>query len=180
MAESGDPAQRFFSNRGEDMISELRTRLTRELDDLVEELTVHLPARLGGEHSTDDYRACVDLQRAFQARVHFLHGTLSALDGVSPGMLPARGAGFGSRVRLIDLDTGARIEYTLMVGDSIDLDAGQISLASPVGQALLGRGEGAEVVVATPAGRRRLRILSVERLEDGLGRQREPPAVRVA
>ena len=140
------------------MISELRKCLTRELDDLVEEPTV----------------------RDVQARVRFLHAVLSAVDSVQPGMLPARGAGFGSRVALLDLDGGARLDYTLMAGDAIDLDAGQVSLLSPVGQALLGRVEGEEVSVRTPAGRRRLRVLAVERLEEGLPREREAPAVRVA
>jgi transcription elongation GreA/GreB family factor len=93
---------------------------------------------------------------------------------VQPWMLPEEGAGFGSRVRLLDLDSGARLDYTLMAGDAIDLDAGQISLASPVGQALLGRGEGDEVSVRTPLGARRLRVLRVERREE------DPLAVRVA
>ena len=162
------------------MISELRKRLTRELDDLVEELTVRIPARLGAEHTPHEYQAWLDLQRDVQARVNFLHATLAALESVHGGMLPPRGAGFASRIRLLDLDDGARLEYTLMAGDSIDLDAGEVSLVSPVGQALLGRMEGEEVTVRTPVGRRRLRVLSVERLEDGLARGQEVLATRVA
>ena len=162
------------------MISELRKRLTREVDDLVEELTVRIPARLGGEHTPREYRACLDLQRDVQARVSFLHAALAALESVHGGMLPPRGAGFGSRVRLLDLDDGARLDYTLMAGDAIDLDAGQVSLVSPVGQALLGRMEGEEVIVRTPVGRRRLRVLSVERLEDGLAPGPDALTIRVA
>jgi transcription elongation factor GreA len=49
-----------------------------------------------------------------------------------------------------------------MVGaDESDPTRGRISSSSPVGRALVGRNTGDLVVVATPAGERRYRILEV-------------------
>lgn len=154
------------------MISDFKKRLHRELDGLVEELTVRIPSRLGREQSPQDYHRVVELQRHIQDRIQLLHGTLAALAGLEPGMLPPAGAGFGSRVHVRDLDSGAELHYTLMAGGAIDLDAGEISLASPVGRALLGRAPGDEVQVATPLGRRRLRVVEVTTLGDTLAAPR--------
>jgi transcription elongation factor GreA len=148
------------------MITELRERLKEELAGLVEELTIRIPARLGEDQRLEDHRATIQEQLHIQGRIQFLHQTLSALDNVEPRMVPEDGAGFGSTVRLRDLTTGAELTYTLMTGDVIDLDAGEISLASPVGQALLGRGAGEEFAVTTPLGRRRFHIVSVSTIRD--------------
>ena len=48
------------------------------------------------------------------------------------------------------------------------MEAGEISLASPVGHALVGRVEGEEIEVSTPLGRRHFRVLSVTPLHDRL------------
>lgn len=71
------------------------------------------------------------------------------------------GARFGSTVVVEDVDLGGRETYTLMTGELLDIDAGQVSLASPIGRALLGARPGAEVSVSTPQRQRRLRVLSV-------------------
>lgn len=148
------------------MIAILRERLSRKLAELADELTVRIPARLGEEEGFGEHRAIVDEQRRIYGRIHFLHQTLSALEQVEPHMLPSKGAGFGSTVRLRDASTGDESAHTLMAGHTIDLEAGEISLASPVGHALIGRKEGDEIEVATPLGRRILRIVSVKTLQD--------------
>ncbi len=55
----------------------------------------------------------------------------------------------------------------------MDLEAGHISLASPIGQGLLGAREGEEVSVQLPVGERKFKILELvtlpEQLEAGEG-----------
>ena len=59
----------------------------------------------------------------------------------------------------------ARLNHlTITAGDFIDLDAGQVSLASPIGQGLLNAGEGEEVVIELPVGERRYKILELTTL----------------
>ncbi|MDD4018494.1 MAG: nucleoside diphosphate kinase regulator [Kiritimatiellae bacterium] len=70
----------------------------------------------------------------------------------------ARIVTMNSRVKLRDLDTKAEMELTLAFPSEADVDAGKISVLSPVGTAILGYGEGDTVIWTVPAGTRRLMI----------------------
>ena len=69
--------------------------------------------------------------------------------------------GFGSRVTLQELKTGDRVTYNIVFGDYIDLDTNQISMASPIGRALLGKQVEEEVMVRLPRGDRHYRIVEL-------------------
>jgi transcription elongation factor GreA len=71
--------------------------------------------------------------------------------------------GLGSTVRCRDAD--GEHHYTVVIPADANPLEGRISVASPVGRALLGRSGGEEVDVATPGGIRPLTILSVH--DDG-------------
>lgn len=68
----------------------------------------------------------------------------------------------GSRVRV--RDAWGDEEYTIVRPGQADVRCGTISVASPVGRALMGHREGEEVVVPTPGGTRRLIILGIDPL----------------
>jgi transcription elongation factor GreA len=68
----------------------------------------------------------------------------------------------GERVRLRNLDTGARIDFQVVGTLEADLGAGRISAVSPLGRALLGRRRGDIVVIDAPGGVRRFKILGIE------------------
>jgi transcription elongation factor GreA len=63
------------------------------------------------------------------------------------------------KIRVIEIEED--FTFTITAGDFIDLDAGQVSLASPIGQGLLGAKEGEEVTVHLPAGERRYKVLEL-------------------
>ena len=86
---------------------------------------------------------------------------LVELEGVEVEAPSPDRAGNGSRVRVLDLKTGEDDVFTLVPGEEVDPDAGDVSLASPIGQALLGRKAGETVRVATPRGERTLAVLCV-------------------
>ena len=69
----------------------------------------------------------------------------------------------GDHVVLHDLDSGEELRYTLVSPSEVDPARGKISTASPVGKAIIGKGEGAMVDVAVPAGRMRCRVKQIER-----------------
>ncbi len=69
--------------------------------------------------------------------------------------------GFGSTVRLTDLEAEREQTFTLVGPTEADLKAGKLSSESPVAQALMGARAGATVVVGTPRGDRRLRVESI-------------------
>jgi regulator of nucleoside diphosphate kinase len=67
-----------------------------------------------------------------------------------------------SRVLYEDLRTGERGTVTIVYPADANAKAGQISVLSPVGAALLGESEGSEVELPLPHGQsRRIRIDSV-------------------
>ena len=74
-------------------------------------------------------------------------------------------AGIGTSVRLRDLETNEVVEYELVGGIETNLGNGRVSVDAPVGQALVGAGEGQLVDVATPRGTVQLEVLEVGPLE---------------
>lgn len=77
---------------------------------------------------------------------------------VLPDEMPSDVVTMNSRVRLIDLDSGAELVYTLVFPADADYTAGRISVLAPIGTALLGERVGAEIQWEVPAGVRRLRV----------------------
>jgi transcription elongation factor GreA len=57
---------------------------------------------------------------------------------------------------------GDEVTYTIVGSSEADPARGRLSMASPVGAALLGAMAGAEVDVRTPRGAVRYRVVSVE------------------
>ncbi|HEX2252398.1 MAG TPA: nucleoside diphosphate kinase regulator [Thermoanaerobaculia bacterium] len=80
---------------------------------------------------------------------------------VAPEEIPADVITMRSRVRLLDLDQGAPVEYTLVYPNDADFSAGKISILAPIGTAMLGYREGDEIDWPVPGGRRRLRVEAV-------------------
>jgi transcription elongation factor GreA len=66
--------------------------------------------------------------------------------------------GFGSTVRVTDLDSDREQTFTLVGPTEADLKAGKLSAESPVAQALVGAAVGDVVAVATPRGEREWRV----------------------
>ncbi len=63
-----------------------------------------------------------------------------------------------SRVRLRDLDSGERLEYTLVFPNAADASQHRISILAPIGTALIGYRVGDDITWEVPKGQRRLRI----------------------
>jgi len=159
------------------MNNELIERLEAQLDRLVRELTVGIPAQFGEDRSPEECARLSERQARIQQRVRLLRRVLGELPRVGSAALHPDRVGFGSQVKLEDLKRGRAISYTIMSGDSIDIDADEVSVASPIGHALLGRQEGEEVEVMTPQGARRFRILEVRTIFDD-GEEDQTDAVR--
>lgn len=152
------------------MVAELRERLGGELDRLARELAASLAPELdeGPARPEEDPRRNGE-QREVQTRIRRLGQLVTGLAKLDPAALFLDRAGFGSSVVLQDLATKQRVTYTLMTAETIDLDEDQVTLASPIGQALLGRGVGERVTVETPQGTRRFRVVSLVSLPQMVG-----------
>jgi transcription elongation factor GreA len=69
--------------------------------------------------------------------------------------------GLGSRVTVLDLDTNDTDTYMVVLAEMMDIDAGHISLASPLGRALSNGRVGDEISLRLPTMMRKLRIVEL-------------------
>ncbi|MFQ5934667.1 MAG: GreA/GreB family elongation factor, partial [Dehalococcoidia bacterium] len=68
----------------------------------------------------------------------------------------------GCSVALRDLSHDEELTYVLVAPNEANLSEGKLSIESPVGKALLGRGKGEEIDVRVPAGTFRYRIERID------------------
>ena len=113
-----------------------------------------------------DFRENAPLDAARDAQGH-LEGRIRQLEYdikyavVVAGEEESGRAHLGSSVTATNLVSGRTVDYTLVGHNEVDATAGKISIASPVGQAFVGRGPGDEVEVTIPSGKVRFRIETV-------------------
>ena len=158
------------------MIDELKQKLQTEVERLNHEINFVLPkeierARAHGDlRENSEYKAALERQQFVTSRLSHLRLRLSKLSNVHESDIPRDRVGFGSRVTVQDLDTKRRETYVLTLGEFVEGDdaAGEISvsLASPLGKALLGTTVGQSVKIALPMGQRRLKIVELETVHD--------------
>jgi len=80
---------------------------------------------------------------------------------VAAAEIPADVITMNSKAKLLDLDRGATLEYTLVYPQDADFAAGKISVLAPIGAAMLGYRVGDEIEWTVPGGLRRLRVEEV-------------------
>jgi len=154
------------------MIQEMREKLGKEIEELSRELTVTLPqaiaaaVAMGDLRENSEYKAALERQQLVQARLGQLHLRLSQLSQLADTEAPRDRVGLGSIVRVEDVKTGDAEEFTLVLAEMMDIDAGHISLASPLGQALKDRKPGEEVNLRLPTMMRKLRVIEVVTIHD--------------
>jgi transcription elongation factor GreA len=150
------------------MIREMREKLGREIEQLSHELNVLLPqaiaqaVELGDLRENSEYKAALERQHFVQARLGHLTQRLSKLASIDPSQIPEDKVGLGSVVVVEDERTGARETYSLVFGDAVEFEEGHVSMGSPIGRALVGKGVGDLVVLKLPAATRRLKIVELQ------------------
>jgi len=141
--------------------------LRRELENLKrverpENIRAIEEARSHGDLSENaEYAAAKDRQGFIEGRISELGYKLASLEIIHPHNLPKDRAVFGSRVRLENLETGQDVEYQLVGPDESDVNNGRISIASPLGKAILGRKPGDELVIDVPGGKRAYELVEI-------------------
>lgn len=119
-------------------------------------------ARAHGDLSENaEFHAAKERQSFIEGRVNELGYKLGNADIIDTDNLPKDRLVFGCQAVLENVDTEERVTYMLVGPDESDIDAGRISVKSPLGQALLGKEIGDEVVVAAPAGRRVYELVDI-------------------
>jgi transcription elongation factor GreA len=155
-------------------------RLKNELAEVQRELQHDLPARLeearahGDLRENAEYEAAKHRQGMLRARVAQLQTRIRELSVYTIAQIPRDRISYGSRVTVEDVDSGERVEYRLVFPEEVDASAGLISISSPIGQGLMNKGEGDEVTVQTPGGRKAYQVVGVVTLHQQAEGERAP------
>ena len=98
-----------------------------------------------------------------EGRINELEGALKSATILEEKRKPARKTGVGDSIIISDLASGEELRYMIVDPREVDPSRGKISIASPLGKALLGRSDGEVVEITAPAGKLRYQIKRVER-----------------
>ena len=154
------------------MIEELKQKLGDEVEQLTHELNVVLPneirkaVELGDLRENSEYKAALERQQFVQARLGQLRQRLSKLSQIDVSQIPADKVGLGSTVVVECQETTVKETYYLVFGETENFDEGHVTLASPIGRALIGKSVGDNVLLKLPARTRRLRILELRTIHE--------------
>jgi transcription elongation factor GreA len=154
------------------LTQDIKQRLQAELDELESELRVHLPKEIkralefGDLRENAEYRAALDRQNVVKARITQLRQRLSEIASIDLSKVPHDKAAYGSTLVLYDSERDEEVTYRLVTAEESDPQAGLISTTSPVGRSLMGKEEGDEVTVRTPAGARSFEIKRLKTVHD--------------
>ena len=150
------------------MIEALKEKLASEAALLQHELNVTLPneirraVEMGDLRENSEYKAALERQQLVQARLGQLHERLSKLSSIDITQIPSDKVGLGSRVVVQDQATKAVETFHLVFGDSVEFQEGHVSMSSPIGRALVGKGVGDIVLLKLPASTRKLKITELQ------------------
>jgi len=157
------------------MLDEIRDRIEAEIVGLTHELQVELPDRIriavehGDLRENAEYKSALERQGFVQARISHLGSRMSELSKIDVKAMPFDRVGFGSKVKVFNVAMDEEAEFAIVAGDFMDLDGGQVSMASPIGRGLLGARQGQEVTIVLPVGDRVFKVLELTTLPQQLG-----------
>ena len=154
------------------MTEAIKQKLRDELELLESELRVHLPREIkralefGDLRENSEYKAALERQSFVRARIGQLRQRISEISSIDLSNIPRDRAAYGSTLVLYDPEREEELTYRLVTSEESDPAAGLISTTSPIGRSLMGREEGDEVKVVTPAGARQFEIRRLRTLHD--------------
>jgi transcription elongation factor GreA len=146
----------------EDLLKKLGLQITK----LERELKVDLPRQLaeaaahGDLSENAEHEAAKERKDTVTGMLLSMYKKRQAISNMNVQMIPRDSIGFWSTVELIDLDTDEDVTYQLVSADESNPKNGKISMTSPIGRALNGKGDGDEIEVETPGGTRRYEVVS--------------------
>lgn len=154
------------------MSDEIKQKIQEELRQLENELRTEIPQELkkavamGDLSENAEYESARNRQDYVRARIANLRKRLGDISMIDISRLPTDRIAYGSTVVLYDVDEGGEVTYKLVMAEDAEIAEGKISTTSPIGRGLMGRGEGDEIEIITPAGKRRFEIVKLTTIHD--------------
>ena len=144
-------------------VEELRHELERLRAELVlgEDRLAKAMERAGDAGEVGEYLDAQREQELIERRVAVIE---EWIENAHPLVVPPTAheqAELGAQAEFEDIDSGERSSFELVASPESNIARGRLSIDSPVGHALLGHHAGETVEVATPRGRRHLKLVSI-------------------
>ncbi|MDA9148600.1 transcription elongation factor GreA [Alphaproteobacteria bacterium] len=108
-----------------------------------------------------EYHAAKDKQAFVEGRITELEDVISRANVIDLSKLSGKTITFGAKVKILDEDTNQETDYHIVGPYEANLEAGLISIASPIAKALIGKEENMSVEVRTPSGIKNYEIVSI-------------------
>ncbi|MHB1011975.1 MAG: GreA/GreB family elongation factor [Desulfobacteria bacterium] len=140
------------------MLTEVKRKLEEEMQRIEHELRVTLPLEIqtalgqGDLSENAEYESAKNRQSTIQARFAQIQKRLADLSRIDVTGVPRDRAGLGSEVTVENLESGEEIRYTVVIPELADGNKSFVSMASPVGKALMNRRVGDAVTITIPRG----------------------------
>ena len=115
----------------------------------------------GDRSENAGYREARRRQAKTISRIRFLQRILEHARVIDPEALPKDRVCLLSKVEFTNIATDTRMRFEIVSPHEMNLEAGKISLKSPIGAALMGKKVGEIAEAQTPSGTLRLRIESI-------------------
>jgi transcription elongation factor GreA len=108
-----------------------------------------------------EYHAARDKQSFIEGRIKALEHKLALAEVIDPSTVAGARVAFGAYVKLSNTQTEEESVYRILGADESDINAGTLSITSPLARSLIGKEAGDEVKVRMPGGERMYEILEV-------------------
>lgn len=115
----------------------------------------------GDRSENAGYREARRKQAKTISRIRFLQKILEHSRVIDPNALPRDRVCLLSYVEFTNLSTNTQMKFQIVSPHEMNLEAGKISLKSPIGAALMGRKVGEIAEAQVPSGTLRLKIESI-------------------
>ncbi|RJP25629.1 MAG: transcription elongation factor GreA [Deltaproteobacteria bacterium] len=141
-----------------DLLREAKRKLEEEAQRIEYELRVTLPREIhtalgqGDLSENAEYEAAKERQSTLHGRFTQIQKRLADLSRIDVKGIPKDRAGLGSEVTVEDLESGEAVTYTLVIPELADGNKSFVSMAAPVGKALMNRRVGDAVTITIPRG----------------------------
>ena len=151
---------KYFTESGlkklNDELHYLKTKGRKDIANQIAE------ARDKGDLSENaEYDAAKEAQGLHELKISKLEESISNARVIDESEINTDKVSILSKVKILNLSFNKEFQYTIVSEEESDLQAGKISVQSPIGKGLLGKKKGQSVNIDVPSGKLKFKILDI-------------------
>ncbi len=141
-------------------LENLKTVRRREVADKIK-----VALSFGDLSENSEYDEAKNEQGIVESRIAEIEATLAHAQVIDDEDISTEKVGIGNVVKILDMEMEEEMEFQIVGTSEANIDKGQMSDESPIGQALLEHKIGEVVEVETPSGLLKFEILNISKKE---------------